>query len=107
MSSLGYVKQVGENRYQGRLTLIGFSADIQLRPLEDARGANAPDMEIVAGGGVPIGSARNKVGKTSGKPYVALAIRHPQIAGTQAQPIFANLGPANDVDEEDVLAIIA
>lgn len=108
MSNLGYVTRTGENRYKGELTgLLTWRGRIELRPLSDALSPNAPEMEIVAENGAQIGTARVRVSKKSGETYVNLAIKHPQIA--RGGPIFANLGRANDVDNEDgdVFAIIA
>lgn len=108
MSNLGYVTQTGENRFKGELTgLLTWRGRIELRPLTDAVSPNAPEMEIVAENGAQIGTARYRVSKKSGEHYVNLAIKHPQIA--RGGPIFANLGRANDVADEDgaVFAIIA
>ncbi len=108
MSNLGYVTQTGEHRYEGELSgLLTWRGKISLRPLTDAISPNAPEMEIVAQNGAQIGTARVRVSKKSGKPYVNLAIKHPQL--TNGSVIFANLGPANDVDNEDgkVFSIIA
>jgi len=106
MSNIGYVKQTGEHRYEGELSgLLTWRGKIRLQPLTGAVSANAPEMEVVAENGAQIGTARVRVSKKSGNPYVNLAIKHPQIA--RGGPIFANLGPANDQDDEDVFAIIA
>lgn len=108
MSNLGYVTRTGENRYKGELSgLLTWRGRIELRPLNDAVSPNAPEMEVVAENGAQIGTARVRVSKKSGETYVNLAIKHPQIA--RGGPIFANLGRANDVDNEDgdVFAIIA
>ena len=50
--------------------------------------------------GAPIGTARVRTSKKSGEPYVNLAIKHPEIT-RGGPPIFANLGVANDVENED------
>lgn len=106
MSNLGYVKQTGEHRYEGELTgLLNWRGKIRLQPLTDVVSQNAPEMEIVVENGATIGTARIRTSKKSGQPYVNLAIKHPQIA--KGGPIFANLGPANDQDEDGVYAIIA
>ncbi|MEO1280171.1 MAG: DUF736 family protein [Pseudomonadota bacterium] len=109
MSNLGYVTQTGEDTYKGELSgLLNFRSRIELRPLRDQQTPNAPEMEVVTDAGVQIGTARVRTSKKSGGAYVNVAIKHPQI--TQGNgPIFANLGPANDVDNEDgkVFAIIA
>ncbi len=108
MSNLGYVTKTAENRYKGELSgLLTWRGKIELRPLNDTFSANAPEMEIVAENGAQIGTARIRTSKKSGEQYVNLAIKHPQIA--PGRPIFANLGPANDVENEDgnVFAIIA
>ncbi len=108
MSNLGYVTRTGENRYKGELSgLLTWRGRIELRPLNDGFSPNAPEMEIVAENGAQIGTARVRVSKKSGEHYVNLAIKHPQIA--RGGPIFANLGRANDVENEDgdVFAIIA
>lgn len=109
MSNLGYVKRTGDDAYEGTLNLMNYSGPVKLRPLDASNrlSANAPDMVIVIpnrGGFTEIGTARNRTGKESGKPYVGLTIKHPELV---QQPLFCNLGPANDVDDEDVLALIA
>jgi uncharacterized protein (DUF736 family) len=106
MTTLGYVTKTGENAYKGTLQLLNFRSPIELKPLrdEDRITTKAPEMEIIAKG-LKIGSARNRTSQ-AGKPYVALAITHAQLK-TGTMPIFGNLGPANDQDDPDVLAIIA
>lgn len=106
MSNLGYVTKTGDNRYEGELSgLLNWRGKIRLQPLTGVVSENAPEMEIVAENGAAIGTARIRMSKKSGKPYVNLAIKHPQIA--RGGPIFANLGPANDQEDDNVFAIIA
>lgn len=106
MSNIGYVKRTGEHQYEGELSgLLNWRGKIRLQPLTNAVSPNAPEMEVVAENGAPIGTARVRMSRKSGNPYVNLAIKHPQIA--RSGPIFANLGPANDQDGQDVFAIIA
>ena len=110
MSNLGYVKKTGENAYEGTLNLLSFSGPVKILPLpqQSRLSENAPDMRVVVtnrtGGMTEIGTARNRVGRESGKPYVSVAIKHPQLV---TAPLFCNLGAANDTDEEDVFALIA
>jgi uncharacterized protein (DUF736 family) len=109
MSNLGYVTKTGENRFEGALSgMLTWNGKIRLQPLGERVSENAPEMEIVTENGVQIGTARVRVSKKSGQPYVNLAIKHPQITGGRA-PLYANLGAANDVENEDgsVFAIIA
>lgn len=109
MSTIGYVTQTDEFNFKGELTgLLNFRSRIQLRPLTDPQNANAPEMEVVTDQGVQIGTARVRISKKSQKEYINLAINHPQITNGNG-PIFANLGPANDVENEDgkVFAMIA
>ena len=109
MTTLGYLTQTGEHRFEGELTgLLSFRGRINIRPLQDRRTENAPEMEVVSESGAPIGTARVRTSKKSGEPYVNLAIKHPEIT-RGGPPIFANLGVANDVENEDgtVFAVIA
>ncbi|MGE0409816.1 MAG: DUF736 family protein [Amphiplicatus sp.] len=108
MSTIGYVKKLGENRFEGAINgLLTWRGKISLRPLADGVSDNAPEMEIVAENGVQLGTARYRTSQRSGERYVNLAIKHPQIVGSGNRPIFANLGPANDQEDSDVYAVIA
>ena len=99
----GYVRKTGDNHYQGSLSLLTYKGTIQLVPCQSSR-PNAPEMTVMAQG-IEIGSARNRVGITSGKEHVSIALKHPQITG-QNDVLFANLGKAAGQDEDDVFAII-
>ncbi len=99
----GYLHQVGEDQFVGKLELLTGNFDVILSPCKSQR-SNAPDM-ILSYNGREIGSARNKIGQTSGKEYVAIAIKHPQVTG-QNKPLYANLGQDPDIDEDNVFAVI-
>ena len=99
----GYVQKKDDNIYIGQLNLLTYQGPIELRPCESGRN-NKPDM-VVYSQGIEIGSARNRLGKQSGKQHVAIAFKHPQITG-HANVLFANLGQMADQDDEDVFAII-
>ncbi len=108
MSTIGYVKKTGDDRFEGVINgLLTWRGKISLQPLSDAVSANAPEMEVVAENGARIGTARYRVSGKSGERYVNIAIKHPQIVGSGARPLFANLGHANDADDPDAFAIIA
>jgi|GEM_PF-3866428 len=99
----GAVKKTGENTYQGSLQLLTYRGNINIVPCTSQR-QNAPDMVVMANG-IEIGSARNRIGKTSNKEHVSIALKHPQVTG--GQPVlYANLGVMADQDEEDVFAVI-
>ena len=116
MSSLGHVKQTADNTFEGNLSLLDFESEIVIRPFDGpVFSANAPEMTIYAkrrgGRLIEIGTARKRKAKSSGETYTALAIKHPQVTGMGGEPLFANLGIANDMpqdtDDGEIYAIIA
>lgn len=116
MSSLGHVKKTDTNTFEGNLSLLDFESQIVIRPFGGQTfSPNAPEMTIYAkrpnGRMIEIGTARVREAKSTGQPYTALAIKHPQVTGMGGQPLFANLGVANDMDQDtddgEIFAIIA
>ena len=91
--NIGSVTKKDDGSFEGKLSLMAYQGDIVILPVTDAKeGADAPDFTVntvsQTGTLFRVGSARNKVGKTSRKPYVAVVINHFEIT---AKPIFGNL----------------
>ena len=71
---------------------MGVNTAIEILPNETKKkGANEPDFVVMSSKFGEVGTARNKVGNISGKPYVAVRLSHPKI---DRSSIFANLGQA-------------
>ncbi|RMB09034.1 DUF736 family protein [Eilatimonas milleporae] len=102
-SEVGYVEQTGEKNFRGVLKLLTYQGEIEFVPCISER-ENAPEM-LVYSRGVEIGSASRRIGKSSGKEHVSIALKHPQI--TNGRPVlFANLGKKPDQDDDRVFSII-
>ena len=103
--NIGSVKSNGTG-FEGTLELLAFTGEIVITPVTDAKdGQDAPDFEVSTvrpnGSLFRIGSARNKIAKSSKKKYVTVLIDQFQIT---AEPIFANL--VEDNNEQGKLNIL-
>lgn len=89
--AIGYVTKLDDGSYKGNLRM-GVNTAIEILPNEAREDGNdAPDYIVVSSKFGEVGTARDKVGTVSGKPYVAVRLSHPKI---DQSSIFANLGQA-------------
>ncbi len=99
--ALGYVQPRETGEFEGTIAM-GLNSKIKIVPNNAKEHDRQPDFRIFADRVGDIGGGWNKVGKTSGKPYVSLTLEHPLMGSSR---IYANLGPAAGVDD-DTLAIL-
>jgi len=89
--AIGYVTKLEDGSYKGNLRM-GVNTAIEILPNEARKdGDDAPDFIVISSLFGEVGTARNKIGQVSGKPYVAVRLSHPKI---DRNSIFANLGQA-------------
>ena len=87
--AIGYVTKLDDGSYKGNLRM-GVNTPIEILPNgQKKKDDDAPDFIVISSKFGEVGTARNKVGQTSGKPYVAVRLSHPKI---DSSSIFANLG---------------
>lgn len=83
--------------FRGRLTTLGFDAELTIIPAARSASPNAPDYRVHAGSsaeGREVGAGWSHTGERAG-PYLALLIDDPQLP----RAIRANLfGPSRDGD---------
>src|SRR6476659_8595683 len=77
MATIGYVTKREDGRYEGELKTLSIRADIAILPVTDKASENQPDFRVMSQG-IEIGAGWNRVGQTSGKPYVSLSIAAPE-----------------------------
>jgi uncharacterized protein (DUF736 family) len=102
MATIGYVTKREDGRYEGELKTLSLRADIAILPITDKTSDSQPDFRVMSQG-IEIGAGWNRVGQTSGKPYVSLSIAAPEFG---SRTLFANLGRAAGQSDPDVYALI-
>ena len=100
---LGYVARQEKGGFKVTINLLSLRSKIEIVPNANKENDRQPDFRIFTENRVEIGGGWNKVGRTSGNPYVSLAFAHPEISKGR---FYANLGRANAQDDEDVFAIL-
>jgi uncharacterized protein (DUF736 family) len=100
MATIGYVTRKADGSYEGEVQTLAIKAPIRIAPIAKTKD-NAPSFRIMSGR-AHIGAAWIKQNRTDGADYVSLSFDDPSMA----RPLYANLGPAADQDDEDVFAII-
>lgn len=103
MTAIGYVTHNPEkDTYRGNLTTVTFNTAISILPNGSKGNDNHPDYRVFTDRGFEIGAGWLRTGKTSNKEYVSLSLSAPELP----KKIFANLGTAAGVDEDNVFALI-
>lgn len=102
MATIGYVTKREDGRYEGELKTLSIRADIAILPVTDKSSESQPDFRVMSQG-IEIGAGWNRVGQTSGKPYVSLSIAAPEFG---SRTLYANLGRAAGQSDPDVYALI-
>lgn len=103
MSVIGYVTYDSEKKsYKGTLKTLTISTGIEIVANSEKTKDVHPDYRIFTDERTEIGAGWDKVGKTSGKPYVSLTFAAPELG----RKLYANLGTAAGQDDESVKAII-
>ncbi|MEL7546097.1 MAG: DUF736 domain-containing protein [Pseudomonadota bacterium] len=103
MSAIGYVtRNTEKGSFKGTLKTLTISTGIEILPNPEKTENKQPDFRVFTDERTEIGAGWNRVGKTSGKPFVSLTFSAPELG----RKLYANLGPAAGQDDPDVLAII-
>lgn len=95
--ALGYVSQSKDGNFEGTLAL-GQKSRISIVANDNKTADKQPDFRVFTNDGAEIGGGWNRVGKTSGKPYISLTLAHPMIG---PRKVYANLGRANGKPKAD------
>ena len=100
--SLGTVEKLDDGNFEGILAM-GLNTRITIveNQAKDT-GSRQPDFRVYAGNHGEIGGAWNRIGKTSGKPFVSMTLAHPMIGNRK---VYANLGKAHG-GEDNQYAIL-
>lgn len=101
--ALGYVTKTDKGGYEGTLSTMNLRKRIRILPIETKETAAQPDFRVYTDDRTEIGGGWNRVGKTSGNPYVSLTFAAPEFGPTK---IYANLGRAAGQDDDGVMAIL-
>ena len=99
--ALGYVSQSKDGNFEGTLGLIssgGNKSRISIVANDNKTKDKQPDFRVFTSDGAEVGGGWNRVGKTSGKPYISLTLAHPMIG---PRKVYANLGRANGKPKGD------
>ena len=98
--ALGIVTKSENGNFEGVLSM-GLNSRIRIIA-NDAKAKEAqPDFRVYSAQFGEIGGGWNRIGKASGRPYLALTLAHPMIG---PRKVYANLGQASD--SEDAFAIL-
>lgn len=101
--ALGYVTKIETGGYEGTLSTMSLKKRIRIVPNRTKETDMQPDFRVYTEDRVEIGGGWNRVGKTSGRPYVSLTFAAPEFG---SHKLYANLGRAAGQDDEDVMAIL-
>lgn len=101
--ALGYVTKTDKGGFQGTLATMSLKKRINIVPNGSKETEAQPDFRIYTEDRVEIGGGWNRVGKTSGNPYVSLTFAAPEFGSSK---IYANLGRASGQDDDGVMAIL-
>jgi uncharacterized protein (DUF736 family) len=101
--ALGYVTKTDKGGFQGTLATMSLKKRISIVPNGSKETEAQPDFRVYTEDRVEIGGGWNRVGKTSGNPYVSLTFAAPEFGSSK---IYANLGRASGQDDDGVMAIL-
>ena len=101
--ALGYVTKTETGGYEGTLAMVSLKKRIRILPNRAKENDAQPDFRVYTEDRVEIGGGWNRVGKTSGNPYVSLTFSTPELGPNK---IYANLGRAAGQDDPDAMAIL-
>ena len=102
MPQIGIVTKQLDGSYKGNIRTLTITADIRIIPNRTKAREGQPDYRVLSGN-VELGAAWDKVGQTSGNPYVSLTVSAPEFG---PRKLYANLGQAAGQDDPDVFAIV-
>jgi len=90
--ALGTVEILDDGNFEGVLAM-GLNTRITIveNQAKD-EGSKQPDFRVFATNSGEIGGAWNRIGKTSGRPFISLTLAHPMIG---PRKVYANLGKAH------------
>ena len=101
--ALGYVTKTETGGYEGTLAMVTLKKRIRILPNRAKENDAQPDFRVYTEDRVEIGGGWNRVGKSSGNPYVSLTFSAPELGPNK---IYANLGRAAGQDDPDAMAIL-
>ena len=101
--ALGYVTKTETGGYEGTLAMVSLKKRIRILPNRAKENDGQPDFRVYTEDRVEIGGGWNRVGRTSGNPYVSLTFSAPELGPNK---IYANLGRAAGQDDPDAMAIL-
>jgi len=102
MGTIGIVSGTIEDGFSGELRTLSIRASIEIRPNRGKGREVQPDYRVWSDD-VEIGAGWLRVGRSSGEPYVSLALEAPEFGQRR---LYANLGRAAGHDSDDIYAII-
>ena len=100
--ALGYVSQNETGNFEGTLTL-GQKSTITIVANDNKEGDSQPDFRVYSNQNGEIGAGWNRVGKTSGKPYVSLTLAHPTLC---PRKVYVNLGQIKGKENKGTFALL-
>ena len=101
--ALGFVTKHENGDYKGTLSLMTLKDHIKITPNAAKSNDRQPDFRVSTRTLGDIGGGWNRVGKTSGKPYISLTLADPALGPSK---LYANLGRAAGQEDEAVFAIL-
>jgi len=102
MAAIGFVNGTIEKGFVGQLKTLSIRASIEISPNRSKSNDVQPDFRVHSDG-VEIGAGWVRIGETSGKPYVGLALAAPEFGPRR---LYANLGRAAGQDDDNTYAVI-
>jgi uncharacterized protein (DUF736 family) len=102
MTAIGHVTRHQDGSFKGQIKTLSVRADIEIVPNRSKAAELQPDYRVRTGG-IEIGAGWDRVGESSGKPYVSLSLAAPEFG---PRKLYANLGRAAGQDDDDVFALI-
>ena len=75
--ALGYVTKIETGGYEGTLSTMSLKKRIRIVPNRTKETDMQPDFRVYTEDRVEIGGGWNRIGKTSGRPYVSLTFAAP------------------------------
>jgi uncharacterized protein (DUF736 family) len=103
MVAIGFVRLQDDGSYKGELKTLTISCAIEIIPNKNKASARHPDYRVFAGDHVEIGAGHKRVGESSQKEYIALALSIPEFG---PKKLTANLGRVAGQDDSDLYAIL-
>ncbi len=100
--SIGYITPTDNGNFEGNLAM-GINDTIRVLKNEaKTPKSNEPDFRIFGNINGEIGAGWNKIGKTSGKPFISISLEHPNISD---KVVYASTGPVKG-SKEKALAMV-